>query len=183
MTPDDVLGPRIQGTLRLEDGREIGVSARPRKDGGFTNQSLISFGTVGERGWAGLRVELLRWFASMEATAPPRTPVMRVVAALEAQACEPKRQTSKTYYAHCPGHDGRAASLNVTWDERRVLLTCRATCTTEEILAALGLSTSDLFSGENLDPGPVMGVGFPITMRDAGTILDWLASQGEQVSW
>ena len=49
--------------------------------------------------------------------------------------------------ALCPAHDDRNPSLSIsTGDNGRVLLKCFAGCTTERIVAALGLQMSDLFS-------------------------------------
>lgn len=49
--------------------------------------------------------------------------------------------------ARCPAHDDHVASLSVTVaPDGKVLLNCHSpTCTTEDVLAALGLSMSDLF--------------------------------------
>jgi hypothetical protein len=52
------------------------------------------------------------------------------------------------YQARCPaaGHDDRVASLSIgIGDDGRALLHCQAGCSTEEILAAMGLTMKDLF--------------------------------------
>lgn len=51
------------------------------------------------------------------------------------------------YSACCPAHDDKHASLSVSKaDGGRILLCCHAGCTAENIVAALGLKMSDLFS-------------------------------------
>ena len=46
----------------------------------------------------------------------------------------------------CPAHDDKNPSLAVCeLDDGRLLLRCHAGCTTEDILAALGLEWRDLF--------------------------------------
>ena len=47
----------------------------------------------------------------------------------------------------CPGHADRRESLSVTWRNSVVLLNCFAGCRKNDILAALGLQSRDLFSG------------------------------------
>jgi hypothetical protein len=60
-----------------------------------------------------------------------------------------KGPTEKGWMARCPAHQDKHRSLSVgEGDDRRVLLNCFAGCTTEEIVAALGLHLSDLFQGE-----------------------------------
>lgn len=51
--------------------------------------------------------------------------------------------------ARCPAHDDRKPSLGLSDGDGKVLLICRAGCTTEQILGALGLSWVDLFDGED----------------------------------
>ena len=52
----------------------------------------------------------------------------------------------RKWQASCPGHDDQHASLSVTvGDDDRVLLHCHAGCTTEAIVAAMGLRLADLF--------------------------------------
>ena len=74
-------------------------------------------------------------------------PVEKVLAALRACACEPKR-SGQAWKCRCPAHDDRNPSLSVaTGDDGRVLVTCHANhgCTPETITAALGLKVADLF--------------------------------------
>lgn len=52
--------------------------------------------------------------------------------------------------AKCPAHEDRTASLGISEGaDGRVLLNCFAGCTTESIVAAVGLSMSDLFPDES----------------------------------
>ncbi len=66
----------------------------------------------------------------------------RVVDALERHDCHPRGTA-----ARCPAHDDRAPSLSVRQAEQfsGVLVHCHAGCRTEDVLAALGLTTQDLF--------------------------------------
>lgn len=50
------------------------------------------------------------------------------------------------YTAHCPAHDDQDPSLSVSeGDDGRILINCHKGCSTENVLAALGLEMSDLF--------------------------------------
>lgn len=54
------------------------------------------------------------------------------------------------YVARCPVHDDHHPSLSVKQgDDGRVLLHCFAGCTTDEIVAAVGLQTQDLFAKDD----------------------------------
>ncbi|MBN2566029.1 MAG: hypothetical protein JXB46_10005, partial [Candidatus Eisenbacteria bacterium] len=65
----------------------------------------------------------------------------RFVRALEMNGCRQGQQY------RCPAHDDHKPSLSVTeGDDGRVLLTCHAGCTPEDIVAALGLTMADLFN-------------------------------------
>ena len=48
--------------------------------------------------------------------------------------------------ARCPAHADRAPSLSVHVDEERLLFHCHAGCAPEAVLAAVGLSWSDLYA-------------------------------------
>ncbi len=50
------------------------------------------------------------------------------------------------FMAKCPGHEDHTPSLSLSQDNGRVLLHCFAGCTTEKIVSAIGLNTSDLFT-------------------------------------
>ena len=50
------------------------------------------------------------------------------------------------WQARCPAHDDRTASLSIALGEQsRILLTCHASCPTEEIVASIDLTMADLF--------------------------------------
>jgi len=57
------------------------------------------------------------------------------------------RQTATGWQAKCPSHDGKGStSLSITdGDGDRVLLHCFAGCTTEQVVASIGLDMMDLF--------------------------------------
>lgn len=61
------------------------------------------------------------------------------------------------YAVTCPNHADRAPSLRVAYNPARktLLLKCRAGCSKDAVLAALGLTISDLF---NVEPGDVANI-------------------------
>jgi len=72
-------------------------------------------------------------------------PVERVVAALRAAGCDPRR-TGKGWAARCPAHDDRKPSLSIgVGDDGCALVTCHAGCSLQSVLGALGLTERDLF--------------------------------------
>lgn len=59
---------------------------------------------------------------------------------------------SGSYTARCPGHDDRGPSLSIReLDDGRILLHCHAGCETHDVLAAVGLTFSDLYPPRELD--------------------------------
>ena len=72
------------------------------------------------------------------------TALDRLLDALRAYGLEP-RQHGAQWECRCPAHDDRRASFGFTQPNGKVLLKCQTGCTTEEIVAALGLSMRDLF--------------------------------------
>ena len=52
------------------------------------------------------------------------------------------------YTALCPAHDDKNPSLAVSVKDGKILLHCHARCSTESIVAALGLEMKDLFTEE-----------------------------------
>ena len=57
-----------------------------------------------------------------------------------------KKERGRGFVAHCPAHDDHRPSLAVTTgNSGAVLLTCRAGCSTEDVLARMGLELSDLY--------------------------------------
>jgi len=73
----------------------------------------------------------------------PSAPVESLLACLEGV-----RRQNGFYRAFCPAHDDRRTpNLDVEeGEDGRVLLLCRAGCSTEEVVEALGLKMRDLFS-------------------------------------
>lgn len=72
-------------------------------------------------------------------------PLQRVHEAVEDAGCAPAGPIYK-FTARCPAHEDRSPSLSVAEGaDGRALLHCHAGCETAAIVAALGLSWSDLF--------------------------------------
>jgi hypothetical protein len=72
-------------------------------------------------------------------------PLDKLLAALGRLGCDPRRSGSG-WLAKCPAHDDKKPSLSISAGaDGRVLLHCFASCVVEAIVAALGLSMSDLF--------------------------------------
>lgn len=58
-----------------------------------------------------------------------------------------RRKSDKRWQACCPAHDDRTPSLAVQeLDDGRVLVKCFAGCGAADVMAAVGLSLSDLFA-------------------------------------
>jgi hypothetical protein len=97
-----------------------------------------------------------------------KTPITRVVDALERAGCAP-RGSGNEWRARCPGHNSRGPSLSVrVGEDGRVLMHCFAGCDLESILQALGLSISELFASDQhgvSTTGPLRGAPKP-TPRD-----------------
>lgn len=56
------------------------------------------------------------------------------------------KQSGRGYYAMCPAHDGKQPKLFVTEkDDGKVTVHCYHGCRSSEVVAALGLTFSDLF--------------------------------------
>jgi hypothetical protein len=92
---------------------------------------------------------------------PTSEPVARVRDALGRVDCDPPG-AGQDFTALCPGHTDRNPSLHVSEAaDGRVLLHCFAGCTTETIVAALGLTLADLFPRDPLD-----GPHWPRPLRD-----------------
>jgi hypothetical protein len=85
--------------------------------------------------------------------------VDRVIAALDAAGCRPRRYGTGAVTAHCPGpghwRGDVNPSLRVGWSEDRALVYCHALCATEDVLTAIGLTPADLFDQPRQRPaGP-----------------------------
>ena len=62
------------------------------------------------------------------------------------QRLEGVQDTSTGWSARCPAHDDQRASMSVRdGDDGRILVHCHAGCAPDQILAAMGLTMSDLF--------------------------------------
>ena len=65
------------------------------------------------------------------------------------------RRVGKEWVARCPAHEDGTPSLGICEGrDGRVLVRCRAGCSTEAVCAALGIRTSDLFSSSPPEPYP-----------------------------
>src|SRR3989344_5592337 len=61
------------------------------------------------------------------------------------------------YKAHCPAHEDSNPSLSIREGrDGRILLKCHAGCSTEQILAALGLELRDLFAENGTGLGEII---------------------------
>lgn len=68
---------------------------------------------------------------------------------------KPVRQSDGSYMCKCPAHDDKKQSLHITPGSGKTLIKCFAGCTVENILAAKGLSFTDLYypGTDSTDPG------------------------------
>lgn len=69
---------------------------------------------------------------------------------LNTHGCRP-RKSGGGYVARCPAHEDKEPSLSVKEGNKGRVIKCHAGCSTENILAALSLSVSDLFDGPSDD--------------------------------
>lgn len=61
-------------------------------------------------------------------------------------ATRAQRNGQASWKGHCPAHEDRSPSLSIGLSrDGRILLYCFAGCSTESILAALGMEWRDLF--------------------------------------
>lgn len=81
-------------------------------------------------------------------------------------------ESEKNAKALCPAHDDRNPSLSIKADDDKLLLKCFAGCSTEEVVAALGLELRDLFAddGEREVPFTTGGGGASIPPNDIETV-------------
>lgn len=74
------------------------------------------------------------------------TPIERVLAALRAKGCTP-RKSGKGWSCRCPAHDDQDPSLSINvGDDGRVLIKCHAGCTVDAVCGEIGLRPADLFT-------------------------------------
>lgn len=57
-----------------------------------------------------------------------------------------KKRHQNAFMARCPAHDDRSLSLSIKQENGKILLKCFSGCNLSEILDALGLQASDLFT-------------------------------------
>ena len=62
------------------------------------------------------------------------------------------RQRGRGFVAKCPVHADNAPSLNIDEADGKVLVKCQAGCDTRDVIAALGLSMTDLFEPDTSLP-------------------------------
>jgi len=99
------------------------------------------------------------------------TPTQLVVSRLKGV----KRQSSGDWIARCPAHEDHTPSLSITaGTDGRALVKCHAGCTTEQIVDAVGLTLTDLFTprasnGNGPTPYPVIVAMYDYT--DANSAL------------
>ncbi len=81
-------------------------------------------------------------------------PFDRIVAALEARDCRP-RKSGDGVTARCPAHEDRRASLSASeGKDGRVLVKCFTGCEAADIVKALGFEMTDLFPERDEKPKP-----------------------------
>lgn len=71
-------------------------------------------------------------------------PLDRVLEALAAHGC-PAKRSGEGWASRCPHHEDRNPSLSTTMGDKAVLMTCHTGCSTEDVVASLGLQMADLF--------------------------------------
>ena len=73
------------------------------------------------------------------------------IALLEAKGLKPRQLANGQWLVHCPAHDDAKPSLSVTESDGCVLLHCFAGCGIDDICAALGITTKDLRTNNDLE--------------------------------
>lgn len=87
--------------------------------------------------------------------------------------------TAKGYTACCPAHDDRHPSLAIAEAEDRLLIHCRAGCSTKEVLTAVGLEFSDLYLEPRNMPETLHHTGPRYLMRAPRCYWDWRSQCAE----
>jgi hypothetical protein len=72
------------------------------------------------------------------------------IALLEAKGLKPRQLANGQWLVHCPAHDDTKPSLSVTESDGRILVKCFAGCGIDDICVALGITTKDLRTDDNL---------------------------------
>jgi len=84
------------------------------------------------------------------------------------------RKAGSGWFANCPAHEDRSPSLSITeGDDGRLLLHCHAGCKVHDILAAVGLTVSDLFVRKDLRG---LSAAERSTLRQAALLPRWRAA-------
>ena len=73
------------------------------------------------------------------------------ISLLEARGLKPRQLANGQWLVHCPAHDDAKPSLSITENGGRILLHCFAGCTVDAICAALGITTKDLRTNNDLE--------------------------------
>lgn len=82
--------------------------------------------------------------------------------------------------ARCPAHEDGKASLGVSeGDDSRVLVTCHAGCSTESILAAMGLTFQDLFD-EPVRREPELEITYDYVDADGELVFQVVRKSGKR---
>jgi hypothetical protein len=103
-------------------------------------------------------------------------PLRTVIDALERHGCEPRGPEYRCT-ARCPAHEDRDPSLSVAEGvDGRALVYCHAGCPPERVVAALGLSWSDLFPPGHRSARRLPGVGAP--RKPIELVFEVLAERG-----
>ena len=73
------------------------------------------------------------------------------IALLDAKGLKPRQLANGQWQVHCPAHNDAEPSLSVTESDGRILLHCFAGCPVDAICAALGITTKDLRTDQELE--------------------------------
>src|SRR4051812_22288676 len=80
------------------------------------------------------------------------------------------RPSGRGWMAHCPAHKDRTPSLSIAeGDDGRVLVNCFAGCSVEDIVAAVGVTTADLFSTSSNTHARASGRGTEYSSTNGAT--------------
>jgi hypothetical protein len=83
-----------------------------------------------------------------------------------------RRVGADSFTAICPAHDDKSPSLGIKDAGDRVLIHCFSGCDTADVMAAIGLRLSDLFS-EKLPPAMRREMALRASRRDLEAALDY----------
>ena len=72
---------------------------------------------------------------------------------LEAKGLKPRQLANGQWKALCPAHNDTEPSLSVTENDGRILVKCFAGCGIDDICGALGITTKDLRTNDDLEQG------------------------------